>query len=272
MSIKPTPAAYIMVLTLRTAWQAKEYNAAVDNYNALVRQNNWPSVSLWEKMEHEDVLFWSEVVSRLKASAKIENTLTIVADADYRNILHNALNRPWNKTRKTKGFAALVPVLETVRRYGAIDQNQPMGMDEEMARMTSEMIWYEETKDFEKGVDPIHQQIISRKINAELAEYNVKYIGEEIVHVEFNDAALDAYTAEHENIIKEVFLTGLDAAAKTFGYDNTEKSADRQFRTVRQNIVMYNAMMGKEIDDEELDENTKSIIAAFGALYIILRE
>lgn len=277
MSIKPTPAAYVLALTLRKVWVAQQdYMQNVYEYNEKVRKINaeFAKTGLTPVAEHPEVdcVLWSEVVDYLKEVAKIENTLTIVADADYRNILSNALNRPWQKTRKTKGFAALVPVLETVRRYGAIDKNQPMGMDEEMARMTSEMIWYEETKDFEKGVDPIHQQIISKRINAELAEYNVKYLGEQIMRAEFNDAALDAYTAEHEDIIKEVFCAGLDSAAKTFGYNNTEKSVDRQFHTVRQNIVMYNSVMGKEMDNETLDENTRSIIAAFDALYFVLRE
>lgn len=278
MSIKPTPAAYVLALTLRKVWNAfQDQNEAIREYNqkiAIIREEfakeNLPMIV--EEYPETEGVFWSMVTNQLKEAAKIENTLTMVADADYRNILSNALNRPWQKTRKTKGFAALVPVLETVRRYGAIDENQSMEMDEEMARMTSEMIWYEETKDFEKGVDPIHQQIISKKINAELAEYNVKYLGEEIIRVEFDDAALDAYTAEHEDIIKEVFCTGLDSAAKIFGYDNTEKSVDRQFHTVRQNIAMYNSMLGKEMDNETLDKNTCNIITAFDALYLVLRE
>lgn len=162
MSIKPTPAAYVLALTLRKVWRAQqEYMQNVYEYNEQVRKINqeFAKSGLDPVAEHpeDDCVLWSEVVNHLKEVAKIGNTLTIVADADYRNILSNALNRPWQKTRKTKGFAALVPVLETVRRYGAIDENQPMGMDEEMARMTSEMIWHEETKDFKKGVDPIHQ-------------------------------------------------------------------------------------------------------------------
>lgn len=162
MATKPTPAAYVLALTLRNVVRKNEermekvrwVNEFTRRLNVDLIKNGLPPKPLCPE---DPTVFWSSVNLELEKAAKIENTLTIVADADYRNILKNALNRPWNKTRKTKGFAAPVPVLETLRRYGPIDKNQPMGMDEEMARMTSEMIWYEETKEFERDVDPIHQ-------------------------------------------------------------------------------------------------------------------
>jgi len=162
MATKPTPAAYVLALTLRNVVRKNEermekVRKANHYYRALNARLIENGLAPKPLVPENPTVFWSSVNQELEKAAKIEHTLTIVADADYRNILKNALNRPWNKTRKTKGFAALVPVLETLRRYGPIDKNQPMGMDEEMARMTSEMIWYEETKEFERGVDPIHQ-------------------------------------------------------------------------------------------------------------------
>lgn len=86
--------------------------------------------------------------------------------------------------------------------------------------------------------------------------------------MEFDNAALDAYTVDHADIVN-VFRAGLDAAAQIFGYDNGD-SADRQFRSVRQNITIYNAMMKKDMDEDKLDQNTDLIITAFRALYAAL--
>lgn len=269
MPRKPAPSAYILALTLRQAVRKNdEKRATVLKSNKTRRQINKqyreagiPEDYWFEEIPEDFTLFWANVTQRLEGLQDISEGLAIIQDADYRSIIFDAVKQPYNKVRKAKGFQYLVPVLMTLRRYDALDERQPMGMTEEEARDFADMVWQQEMENFPHGVDPINKQIITNKVARELAEANVKYIGEEIVGVEFNDAELDAYELEHEDVM-ELLTKGINVAYELFDYDPTV-SVEENTKWVRHAVCMYNSMLEKDMDDERIDRLVQQIITVF---------
>lgn len=270
MPRKPSDSAYILALTLRKVWtEFQDKNEAVREYNrrlAEIRKDfakeNLPMfISDYPETE---CVFWRSVVEELEGMKDLSEGLAMVTDVDYRCVISDAIKQPYNKVRKSKGFQLLVPVLETLRRYGPIDENQPMDMTEEEARDFADLVWQQEMQPFidaGRGVDPINKQIIAKKVATELRQFNIKYIGEEILNVEFNDAELSLYSGDHNEALA-ILKVGIDTAFDLFNY-NPAADDNKNFVFVRQTIHLYNVMFEKEMDDERLDDLTHSIIHFF---------
>lgn len=276
MPRKPAASAFILALTLRRVWQknekrianVREYNEKIRGFNKTFAENGLP---LYEELPDDDSVFWRSVVSELEGMKDVSEGLAIVTDADYRAVIFDAVKQPYHKVRGSKGFANLVPVLETIRRYGPYDPEQPMDMTEEEARELADLIWAQEMEPFieeGRGVDPINKQIIANKVSAELKESNVKYIGEQILNCEFNDVELDMYEVDHKDAL-DILRSGIEAAYELFNYEPANTT--RENRTwVRQAVVMYDSMFKKERTDEQLDDLVDSIICAFEYLYQLI--
>lgn len=270
MARKPAPSAYILALTLRDAVRKNEEkkariyksNESRRQLNAQYRKEGLPRKYWFEEIPEDFTLFWANVTQRLEGLQDISEGLSIIQDADYRAIIFDAVKQPYNKVRKSKGFQNLVPVLETLRRYDVLDERQPMQMTEEEARDLADLIWAQELEKFEKhGLDPINKQIITNKVARELAEANVKYIGEEIIDVQFNDTELDAYELAHEDVI-ELLSKGIYVAYELFDYDPAI-STEENTKWVRHAVCMYNCMLEKDMDDERIDNLVQQIITVF---------
>lgn len=269
MPRKPSDSAYILALTLRKVWVAQQkYMQNVYEYNAKVRKINaeFALSGLTPVAEHpeDDCVLWREVIDEIDTMKDLSEKLAMVTDADYRAVIFDAIKQPFNKVRKSKGFAKLVPVLETIRRYGPIDKNQPMDLTEEEARDFADLVWAQEMAPFidaGRGVDPINKQIIAKKVATELRQFNIKYLGEQVLAVEFDDVELDMYTEEHATVLS-ILRCGMDAAYEIFNY-NPESDDKKNFVFVRQSINLYNVIFEKEMDDEQLDDLTRSIIGFF---------
>lgn len=269
MPRKPSDSAYILALTLRKVWIAQQkYMQNVYEYNEKVRKINaeFALSGLTPVAEHpeDDCVLWREVIDEIDTMKDLSEKLTMVTDADYRAVIFDAIKQPFNKVRKSKGFAKLVPVLETIRRYGPIDKNQPMDLTEEEARDFADLVWAQEMAPFidaGRGVDPINKQIIAKKVATELRQFNIKYLGEQVLAVEFDDVELDMYTEEHGTVLA-ILRCGIEAAHEIFNY-NPDSDQKKNFIFVRQTINLYNTLLEKEMDDEKLDDLTRSIIAYF---------
>lgn len=269
MPRKPADSAYILALTLRKVWIAQQkYMQNVYEYNEQVRKINeeFAKSGLSPVAEHpeDDCVLWREVLDEIDTMKDLSEKLAMVTDADYRAVIFDAIKQPFNKVRGSKGFTKLVPVLETIRRYGPIDKNQPMDLTEEEARDFADLVWAQEMAPFidaGRGVDPINKQIIAKKVATELRQFNIKYLGEQILAVEFDDVELDTYTEEHGTVLA-ILKIGIEAAHDIFNYDPAA-STKHNFTFVRQSITMYNTMFEKEMDDEKVDDLTRSIIGYF---------
>lgn len=270
MPRKPAPSAYILALTLREAVRKNDEkranilkaNESRRQINARYAEVGLPKEHWFEEIPEDFTLFWANVTQRLEGLQDISEGLTIIQDADYRAIIFDAVKQPYNKVRKSKGFGNLVPVLETLRRYDVLDERQPMQMTEEEARDLADLIWAQELEKFEQhGLDPINKQIITNKVARELAEANVKYIGEEIIDVQFNDAELDAYECAHEDVM-ELLSKGINVAYELFDYDPAV-STEENTKWVRHAVCMYNCMLEKDMDDERIDNLVQQIITVF---------
>lgn len=269
MPRRPSDSAFILALALRQTWRnVQTYNQNVREYNEKLRKfiaaNKFEHVTPPAFSQEIENVFWRSVTEKLEGISKLQEALSGVPDADYRAVLIDAIKQPYNKVRGSKGFNRLVPELQTIRRYGPIDEHAPMAITEEEARDLADLIWQQEMEPFieaGKGVDPINKQIIAKKVAAELRLVNVKYIGEEILHVVFDDVELDLYEENHAAAVK-LLQDGINAAEDIFSFDpNTNDK--RNFIFVRQTITMYNGMFKKEMDDEELDTLAQGIINFF---------
>lgn len=270
MPRKPSDSAYILALALRRAWtDFHGYNESVRTYNRqicevreeLIAKNLPVLVSEYPEI---DCLFWRSVTDELEGMKDLSEALSMVTDADYRCVISDAIKQPYNKVRKSKGFQYLVPLLETLRRYGPIDPNQPMDLTEDEARDFADLVWQQEMQPFieaGRGVDPINKQIIAKKVATELRQFNIKYIGEEIVNVEFNDVELELYSGDHGEAMS-ILKIGIETAYDLFNYCPASDD-HKNFIFVRQTIHLYNVMFEKEMSDEKLDELTHSIINFF---------
>lgn len=276
MARKPADSAYILALTLRQVWESKqESNRQYHRANELIRKMNVEYAKYGlpprEEFPENDCVLWASVIRKLEGMNDVSESLAMVTDNDYRAIIWDAIKQPYSKVRKSKGFTNLVPVLETIRRYGPYDERQEMGITEEEARDLADIIWQQEMEPFiegGRGVDPINKQIIANKVAAELKQVNVKYIGEEIVSVEFNDVELDLYEYEHSDAL-EILLKGMECAFELFNY--SPDASDREnTRDVRQCILMYDSMLQKERSDEQLDDLVRSIIEFFKRIYKLI--
>lgn len=276
MPRKPSDSAYILALTLRKVWHSNQERIAnVREYNQVIREINVDfekkGLPLQYEIEEDETLFWRSVTDELEGMKDLSDALAMVPDADYRCVISDAIKQPYNKVRKAKGFQYLVPLLETLRRYGPIDPNQPMDMTEEESRDFADLVWQQEMQPFieaGRGVDPINKQIIAKKVATELRQFNVKYIGEQIVNVEFNDVELDLYTGDH-NEAMAILKIGLEAAYDLFNYNPTA-DLHQNFVFVRQTIHLYNVMFEKEMDDDKLDTLTLNVITFFEHSYHLI--
>lgn len=272
MPRKPADSAYIMALAIRTAWRENEQHTAnLHLYNERIRLINQDLVAaqlpedfMWGEVDVENALLMRDVMRKIDVLSDIQDGLSIITDADYRAVIFDAVKQPFNRVRKSKGFAQLVPVFETIRRYGPLDNTREMDCTEEEARDLASLIWAQEMQPFidaGRGVDPINKQIISRKVAAELKEMNVKYVGEQIVAAEFNDTELDLYEYDHSEVTA-LLSQGVSGAFEMFGFEPSN-TYDQNFRDVKQNVLMYNSMFEKEMDDERLSDLVDSIICCF---------
>lgn len=270
MPRKPSDSAYILALALRKVWnEFQDRNEAVREYNrrlAVIRKDfaKEKLPMFIQDYPETDCIFWRSVTDELEGMKDLSEGLAMVTDADYRCVISDAIKQPYNKVRKSKGFQYLVPLLETLRRYGPIDDNQPMDMAEEEARDFADLVWQQEMAPFieaGRGVDPINKQIIAKKVATELRQFNVKYIGEEIVNVEFNDVELNLYTGDHNEALA-ILKIGIETAYDLFNY-NPAADSNKNFVFVRQTIHLYNVMFEKEMDDDKLDNLTLSVIHFF---------
>ncbi len=277
MARKPAASAYILALTLRRVVEENDYRMEViKDSNEQVRyinkalQENGVNFQYSETPE-DDTLFWSSVTRELEGMRDVYEALSVVQDNDYRAIIADAVKQPYNKVRKSKGFAFLVPVLETIRRYGPIEDAIPMGVTEEEARDLADLIWQQEMEPFieaGRGVDPINKQIIANKVANELRQLNCKYIGEQIIEVEFNQTELDIYECDHKDAL-EILANGIHTAGELFNYDNT-KDASRNKHWIRQAVVMYDSMFQKERSDDQLTEIVDQLYMCFHYLYELI--
>lgn len=276
MPRKPADSAYILALALRTAWRegennvrkAQEYNKSVLAMNqGLINQgftNEQIDAFSFKEIPVDGTVYWGSVVKKIEGVKDISEGLAIVTDADYRAIILDAVKQPFNRVRNSKGFQVLVPELNTLRRYGPYDNTREMDVTEDEARELADLIWAQEMEPFieaGRGVDPINKQIIANKVSRELKEINVKYLGEEIVSVTFDDAALDAYEYDHKEVLA-ILSQGIEAAYELFSYDPANTYHENK-NWVRQNVLMYNSMFEKDMDDERLDDLVDSIICCF---------
>lgn len=277
MARKPAASAYILALTLRRVVRQneeqariiKESNQNIREFNAILREQGVNFQH--EETPEDDTLYWSCVTRQLEGMKDVQDALSVVKDADYKAVIYDAIKQPYNKVRKSKGFQSLVPVLETIRRYGAYNPELPMELSEEEARDLADLIWEQEMEPFienGRGVDPINKQIIANKVATELRQSNVKYLGEEIVNVEFNDVELDVYECDHKDAL-EILATGIQSAFELFNYD-PHNSHRENTRWVRQAVVMYDSMFKKERTDEKTDELVDSLLMCFQYLYHLI--
>lgn len=269
MARKPSDSAYILALALRQTWRNfNNHNEEVRLYNERIREfnakNRFQHIDPKSELPEIPNLFWRSVTEKLKGLKDLRESLSMVPDADYQAVIFDALKQPYNKVRSSKGFAKLVPELQTIRRYEALDDRYPMEISEEEARDLADLIWQQEMEPFieeGRGVDPINKQIIAKKVAAELRQVNVKYAGEEILFCAFDDVELDMYEMKNEVAVK-LLRDGLDAAEDIFNYC-PDADDHKNFIFVRQTINLYNSMFDKEMDDEELDTLTLGIISFF---------
>lgn len=277
MARKPAASAYILALTLRRVVRQneeqariiRESNQNIREFNAILREQGVNFQH--EETPEDDTLYWSCVTRQLEGMKDVQDALSVVKDADYKAVIYDAIKQPYNKVRKSKGFQSLVPVLETIRRYGAYNPELPMELSEEEARDLADLIWEQEMEPFienGRGVDPINKQIIANKVATELRQSNVKYLGEEIVNVEFNDVELDVYECDHKDAL-EILATGIQSAFELFNYD-PHNSHRENTRWVRQAVVMYDSMFKKERTDEQTDELVDSLLMCFQYLYHLI--
>lgn len=273
MPRKPAHSAYILALALRQTCDEKqaEYQMAKDS-NRIIREANVKLIAHglepYNEVEEDDTIMWSDVIEKLYAMQEIAENLHNISDKDYRSILWDAIKQPIHKTRGSKGFEYLVPVFETIRRYGAYDERRPMGISEEEARELANLIWQQEMEPFiesRRGVDPINKQIIANKVAAELKQVNVVYIGEQIINVNFNDTELDVYSVEHEDELA-ILLKGIECAAELFGF-SPDNTSEKNLRNVRNAVLMYDSMLGKERAAEELEQLVTEIVVFIQYLY-----
>lgn len=269
MPRRPSDSAYLLALALRDVWNTfQTYNDSVREYNQKIRefnaQNRFSTIPPIKEQEEKDCIFWRDVIDKLEGMKELSENLSMVKDADYRAVIFDAIKQPYNKVRGSKGFARLVPELETIRRYGPIDINQPMDLTEEEARDFADLVWQQEMQpmiDSGCGVDPIHKQIIAKKVAVELGQFNIKYLGEEIVNVVFDDVELNLYSDDNSAALA-ILKVGIENAYEIFNYDpNVDIEKNQTF--VRQSIVMYNRMLEKEMSDKEIDTLCVSIIQFF---------
>lgn len=272
MPRKPAPSAYILALALRKVVRENEKkktriytaNKSRRNINQEYINIGIPKEYWFEEIPEDFAIFWANVITELDHFKDVRQSLALIQDEDYKTIIFDAIKQPYNKVRKSKGFQYLVPVLMTVRRYDALNELLPMGMTEEEARDFADMAWQQEMENFPHGIDPINKQIITNRVARELAEANVKYIGEEIVGVEFNDAELDAYELEHEEVMN-LLQKGFNTAYELFDYDPDATFEENQ-KWVRNAICMYNSMLGKNMSDLQIDLRVCEIIGSFQIL------
>lgn len=269
MPRRPSDSAYLLALALRDVWNTfQTYNDSVREYNQKIKefnaQNHFSTIPPVKEQEEKDCIFWRNVIDKLEGMKELSENLSMVKDADYRAVIFDAIKQPYNKVRGSKGFARLVPELETIRRYGPIDINQPMDLTEEEARDFADLVWQQEMQPFidaGRGVDPINKQIIAKKVATELRQFNIKYIGEEIVNVVFDDIELNLYSDDNSAALS-ILKVGIENAYEIFNYDPNVDAKKNQIY-VRQSIIMYNGMFQKEMNDEELDMLSMSIIQFF---------
>lgn len=268
MSRKPRPSAYILALTLRETVRRNEARLqGIKRFKETFNQANIaledlpPEYRLFVNVPYDPTLFWSDVIKRLDGMKEAAKHLTIIEDTDYRSVVYDAIKQPYHKVRQSKGFQKLVPVLETIRRYGPIDERQPMGMTEDEARDFADFAWAQELENFPNGVDPINKHIIVNKVAKELKEVNIKYIGEEIIAVEFDNEALDDYEVEHEDALK-LFGKGVQNAYELFDYD-ASASTEENTKNMTRAVVMYNCMLGKDMDDEQVGILVHQLLTVF---------
>ena len=277
MPRKPAASAYILALTLRRvvrqneaqAQAIRQANTNIREFNAMLRESGVDFQH--EETPEDDTLYWSRVTRQLEGMKDVQDALSVVKDTDYKAVLYDAIKQPYNKVRKSKGVQFLVPVLETIRRYGAYNPELPMDLTEEEARDLADLIWEQEMEPFieaGRGVDPINKQIIANKVATELRQSNVKYLGEEIVSVEFNDNELDVYECDHQDAL-DILMTGIQSAFELFNYD-PQSSQRENTRWVRQAVVMYDSMFKKERTDEQVDEVVDQLLMCFQYLYHLI--
>lgn len=270
MPRKPAASAYILATAIRDIWSWNQKRMeTLRHTNGLMTQMNkrFEEVGISSKLPltpEDDTLFFSAVVDYLEGMKDITEGIAIIPDPDYRAIIFDAVKQPYNKVRQSKGFAKLVPVFTTIRRYGPYDKNQPMDMSEEEARDLADLIWQQEMQPFVdagRGVDPINKQIIANKVAAELKQSNVKYLGEQILDCQFDDVELDLYEYDHKEALS-LLRTGIEAAYELFDYspDNTDS---RNYTQVRRAVLMYDSMLDKLRDEDRLEVLVDSIICAF---------
>lgn len=267
MPRKPAASAYILALTLRNVVRKNEErmekvrkaNQYYRLLNAKLVENGLPPKPL---VPEDSTLYWASVNTELEGLKDVSEGLAILTDNDYRAIIFDAVKQPYNRVRKSKGFQFLVPELETLRRYGPLDERQPMDVTEDEARDLADLIWEQEMEPFkERGVDPINKQIIANKVAKELKTLNVQYLGEEIVSVSFNDVELDLYELDHKNV-QELLQKGIECAFDLFDYD-PHASVAVNTNWVRRAVTMYNSMLEKHMDDETVDNLTQQILTVF---------
>lgn len=269
MARKPADSAYLLALALRTVWEnQQETNRHYHEANKIIRKMNVEGAKFGlpprNEFPEDDCVLWASVIRVLEGMKDVSEGLSMVTDNDYRAIIWDAIKQPYNKVRKSKGFTNLVPALETIRRYGPYDDRQPMHITEEEARDLADLIWQQEMAPFieeGRGVDPINKQIIANKVSFELKQVNVKYIGEEVVSVEFNDVELDLYEYDHRDAL-DILFKGLQCAYELFNYDPAATKSENT-RDVRQCVLMYDSMLQKDRNDEQLTDLVDSIIRFF---------
>lgn len=268
MPRKPAPSAYFLATILR---QTVRLN---DERVALMRQNKenlerW-NASMGENLRlpiatFTETVYWSDIYRNMDMLKKARESLRNIPDKDYRAIIGDCLKSSWNKVRQSKGFQALVPDLQTLRRYGPVNPDIEMKLTEEEARDLADLIWSQEMEPFaENGLDPINKQIIANKVARELAQENVKYLGEEIVSVVFNDVELDIW--EKDNTVElEMLRAGAGLVFNLFDYDPAAPT-ETNTRHIRQQLLIYNSIFEKEMEDEELDDLVFSLHIYFAFL------
>lgn len=276
MPRKPADSAYILACAARRVCRRKQayldfikvYNENLGEANEVLTKNG---LDPFIELPIEDCIFWHEILSEIHQMHAMADIISTIQDEDYRAILNSALKQPVNRVRQSKGFALLVPHLKTIRRYGPLKPNVEMAMTEEDARDLASLIWQQEMEPFisaGRGLDPINKQRIVSIVRRELAESNVKSLGEQVLEIEFNDQLLDEYEGNHSDFV-DFMNTCIDNAATLFGYSSTATTA-QNIADARVNIIMYNSILQKEMDDDELDILARDIVNVIQRLYNLL--
>lgn len=276
MPRKPADSAYILACAARRVCRRKQeyldsikmYNENLTDANAVLIENG---LDPFKELPVDGCIFWHEILSEIQQMHEMVDVISTIRDEDYRAILSSALKQPISRVRQSKGFQKLVPTLTTIRRYGPLKPNVEMAMTEEDARNLASLIWQQEMEPFisaGRGLDPINKQRIANIVRRELAESNIKSLGEQIVAIEFNDQMLDEYE-ETAPELTEFMANCLDNAATLFGYSESS-TTERNIANIRTNIIMYNSILEKEMTDDELDTLARDITVVLKRLYNLL--